>query len=162
MFASHKYQRGLELDLGRHVFASNRWRAPLTCFTVLKINRRLSDPTKFVFRHFFFVISQSDGTSATMIPQSRRACYKCGNVGHYAEVCSSNERLCYNCKQPGHESNNCPEEHTSAAKQCYNCQGMGHISSECPNPVVNGARCYGCGQTGHLAVHTAWLINDND
>jgi hypothetical protein len=32
---------------------------------------------------------------------SRRACYKCGNVGHYAEVCSSSERLCYNCKQPG-------------------------------------------------------------
>ena len=32
---------------------------------------------------------------------SRRACYKCGNVGHYAEVCSSLERLCYNCKQPG-------------------------------------------------------------
>jgi cellular nucleic acid-binding protein len=29
---------------------------------------------------------------------SRRACYKCGNVGHYAEVCSSAERLCYNCK----------------------------------------------------------------
>ncbi|PYH42200.1 uncharacterized protein BP01DRAFT_359646 [Aspergillus saccharolyticus JOP 1030-1] len=32
---------------------------------------------------------------------SRRACYKCGNIGHYAEVCSSTERLCYNCKQPG-------------------------------------------------------------
>lgn len=29
---------------------------------------------------------------------SRRACYKCGNVGHYAEVCSSSERLCYNCE----------------------------------------------------------------
>ena len=29
---------------------------------------------------------------------SRRACYKCGNVGHYAEVCSSAERLCYNCE----------------------------------------------------------------
>ncbi|EEY18195.1 zinc finger protein GIS2 [Verticillium alfalfae VaMs.102] len=31
---------------------------------------------------------------------SRRACYKCGNVGHYAEVCSSAERLCYNCMTP--------------------------------------------------------------
>lgn len=30
---------------------------------------------------------------------SRRACYKCGNVGHYAEVCSSAERLCYNCER---------------------------------------------------------------
>ena len=36
---------------------------------------------------------------------SRRACYKCGNVGHYAEVCSSSERLCYNCKQPGTPEN---------------------------------------------------------
>ncbi|MCJ1466539.1 hypothetical protein MMC07_005159 [Pseudocyphellaria aurata] len=36
-----------------------------------------------------------------MASLSRRACYKCGNVGHYAEVCSSPERLCYNCKQPG-------------------------------------------------------------
>lgn len=48
---------------------------------------------------------------------SRRACYKCGNVGHYAgqsrrdvtaalpadeclEVCTSTERLCYNCMEP--------------------------------------------------------------
>lgn len=70
---------------------------------------------------------------------SRRACYKCGNVGHYAEVCSSSERLCYNCKQPGgstfnelrlvsekciltdrffsgHESNNCPSPRTTESK----------------------------------------------
>ncbi|KAM6524687.1 gig suppressor [Fusarium falciforme] len=53
---------------------------------------------------------------------SRRACYKCGNVGHYAEVCSSAERLCYNCKQPGHESNGCPLPRTTEAKQCYHCQ----------------------------------------
>jgi hypothetical protein len=40
-------------------------------------------------------------TDTKMSSLSRRACYKCGNVGHYAEVCSSSERLCYNCKQPG-------------------------------------------------------------
>jgi hypothetical protein len=44
-----------------------------------------------------------DGTLQThrivaMSSLSRRACYKCGNVGHYAEVCSSAERLCYNCE----------------------------------------------------------------
>ncbi|KAK0732990.1 hypothetical protein B0T26DRAFT_682552 [Lasiosphaeria miniovina] len=30
---------------------------------------------------------------------SRRACYKCGELGHHAEACSSPHRLCYNCKQ---------------------------------------------------------------
>ncbi|KAL4961221.1 putative zinc knuckle nucleic acid binding protein, partial [Aspergillus stella-maris] len=47
---------------------------------------------------------------------SRRACYKCGNIGHYAEVCSSSERLCYNCKQPGHESSACPRPRTTESK----------------------------------------------
>ena len=48
--------------------------------------------------------SQILETDIKMSSLSRRACYKCGNVGHYAEVCSSSERLCYNCKQPGESS----------------------------------------------------------
>jgi len=86
---------------------------------------------------------------------SRRACYKCGNVGHYAEVCSSSERLCYNCKQPGHESNGCPHPRTTETKQCYHCQGLGHVQADCPTLRLSGAgtsgRCYSCGQPGHLA-----------
>jgi len=86
---------------------------------------------------------------------SRRACYKCGNVGHYAEVCASAERLCYNCKQPGHESNGCLMPRTSEAKQCYHCQGLGHVQADCPTLRLSGAgtsgRCYNCGQPGHLA-----------
>ncbi|KAK0386655.1 hypothetical protein NLU13_6490 [Sarocladium strictum] len=86
---------------------------------------------------------------------SRRACYKCGNVGHYAEVCSSAERLCYNCKQPGHESNGCPLPRTTEAKQCYHCQGLGHVQADCPTLRLSGTgtsgRCYNCGQPGHLA-----------
>ncbi|KAE9987151.1 hypothetical protein EG328_003619 [Venturia inaequalis] len=85
---------------------------------------------------------------------SRRACYKCGNVGHYAEVCSSSERLCYNCKQPGHESNSCPHPRTTETKQCYHCQGLGHVQADCPTLRLSGAtsgRCYTCGQPGHLA-----------
>lgn len=51
----------------------------------------------------FVTCCADDGTEQThqliaMSSLSRRACYKCGNVGHYAEVCSSAERLCYNCK----------------------------------------------------------------
>jgi len=51
----------------------------------------------------FVTCCADDGTKQThklvaMSSLSRRACYKCGNVGHYAEVCASAERLCYNCK----------------------------------------------------------------
>ena len=51
----------------------------------------------------FITCRADDGTQQThklvaMSSLSRRACYKCGNVGHYAEVCSSAERLCYNCE----------------------------------------------------------------
>ena len=94
--------------------------------------------------------------TAKMSSLSRRACYKCGNVGHYAEVCSSAERLCYNCKQPGHESNGCPLPRTTEAKQCYHCQGLGHVQADCPTLRLSGnatsGRCYNCGQPGHLAV----------
>lgn len=111
--------------------------------------------------------------TANMSSIARRACYKCGNVGHYAEVCTSSERLCYNCKQPGHESNQCTLPRTTeskskcqtmlerggntdeiAAKQCYHCQGLGHVQADCPTLRISGAqggRCYSCGQVGHLA-----------
>jgi cellular nucleic acid-binding protein len=51
----------------------------------------------------FVTCCADDGKQQThrlvaMSSLSRRACYKCGNVGHYAEVCSSAERLCYNCE----------------------------------------------------------------
>ena len=54
----------------------------------------------------FVTCLADDGSQQThkliaMSSLSRRACFKCGNVGHFAEVCSSAERLCYNCKQPG-------------------------------------------------------------
>ncbi|RFU23605.1 hypothetical protein B7463_g12732, partial [Scytalidium lignicola] len=108
----------------------------------------------------FVTCCADDGTKQThrlvaMSSLSRRACYKCGNVGHYAEVCSSAERLCYNCKQPGHESNGCPLPRTTEAKQCYHCQGLGHVQADCPTLRLSGAgtsgRCYNCNQPGHLA-----------
>ncbi|KAF7355290.1 Zinc knuckle domain protein [Mycena sanguinolenta] len=58
---------------------------------------------------------------------SRKGCFKCGNLGHIAESCSSDQRLCYNCRQPGHESSACPSPRTVSAKQCYSCGGVGHI-----------------------------------
>ncbi|KAK9465181.1 zinc knuckle protein, partial [Lipomyces arxii] len=87
------------------------------------------------------------------------SCFRCGNIGHFAEVCSSPERLCYNCKQPGHESNACPHPRTTETKQCYHCQGLGHVQADCPTLRMTGAlitgRCYSCGQPGHVARNCA-------
>ncbi|KAA8633946.1 hypothetical protein SMACR_07647 [Sordaria macrospora] len=80
---------------------------------------------------------------------SRRACYKCGELGHHAEACSSPHRLCYNY----HESSECPLPRSTEAKQCYHCQGLGHVQADCPTLRISGAgstsRCYNCGQPGH-------------
>lgn len=107
---------------------------------------------------------------------SRRACYKCGDLGHHAEACSSPHRLCYNCKQPSesfvatprlkhprlitlrpdHESSECPLPRTTEAKQCYHCQGLGHVQADCPTLRISGAgatgRCHNCQQFGHYIV----------
>ncbi|KAH7103227.1 hypothetical protein BKA62DRAFT_616656 [Auriculariales sp. MPI-PUGE-AT-0066] len=84
---------------------------------------------------------------------SRKGCYKCGNLGHIAENCSSEQRLCYNCRQPGHESSACPCPRSVSAKQCYSCGGIGHIQAECPNlrVAIQGQKCYACGRFGHIA-----------
>ena len=90
-----------------------------------------------------------------MSRMSRRGCYKCGNLGHNAEKCTSATRLCYNCRQvsffhrwkyvllapltsstslpaqPGHESSDCPSPKSVASRQCYSCGGVGHIQSDC-------------------------------
>ncbi|EIM87809.1 uncharacterized protein STEHIDRAFT_24788, partial [Stereum hirsutum FP-91666 SS1] len=84
---------------------------------------------------------------------SRKGCFKCGNLGHIAENCSSEQRLCYNCRQPGHESSACPSPRTVSSKQCYSCGGVGHIQAECPSLRVQGGnqKCYNCGRFGHIA-----------
>jgi len=91
-------------------------------------------------------------------PLSRKGCFKCGNLGHIAENCSSEQRLCYNCRQPGHESSACPSPRSVSTKQCYTCGGVGHIHSECPNlkfqqqqGTFGGQKCYNCGRFGHIA-----------
>ena len=64
---------------------------------------------------------------SVMASLSRRACYKCGNVGHYAEVCSSSERLCYNCEShrlrlpigSGRQSTNKLYHHRQAARYAH-------------------------------------------
>ncbi|SJL02097.1 related to Zinc finger protein GIS2 [Armillaria ostoyae] len=86
---------------------------------------------------------------------SRKGCFKCGNLGHIAENCSSEQRLCYNCRQPGHESSACPSPRTVSAKQCYSCGGVGHIQAECPSLRIqqqgSNQKCYNCGRFGHIA-----------
>ncbi|KAI0787182.1 hypothetical protein BC629DRAFT_1288392 [Irpex lacteus] len=82
---------------------------------------------------------------------SRKGCFKCGNLGHIAENCTSEQRLCYNCRQPGHESAACTQPRTASAKQCYSCGGVGifRLSAQLAPPGWCGPEV--CGRFGHIA-----------
>ncbi|XP_057432484.1 uncharacterized protein LOC130725255 [Lotus japonicus] len=43
--------------------------------------------------------SQAQGKDVT--------CFKCGKVGHYANVCKEDPRVCFNCYKPGHVARDC-------------------------------------------------------
>lgn len=92
--------------------------APLNTVTNLRTFSFSKQTCKNPTNHSHIYRRRTTNSIATMSSLSRRACYKCGNVGHYAEVCTSTERLCYNCKQPGHESNQCPHPRTTDSEQC--------------------------------------------
>lgn len=80
------------------------------------------------------VMASSNERAISWLPASvafTRTCYKCGNLGHRADLCQYAVRLCYNCKQPGHESSQCPNGRSSNLKQCYYCKEMGHIQTQC-------------------------------
>ncbi|KAJ7904487.1 hypothetical protein B0H14DRAFT_607687 [Mycena olivaceomarginata] len=65
---------------------------------------------------------------------SRKGCFKCGNLGHIAESCSSDQRLCYNCRDClATVDTAIPTGPASMkSKTCYKCQQEGHIARECP------------------------------
>ena len=121
----------------------------------------------------FVTCCADDGSKQThrlvaMSSLSRRACYKCGNVGHYAEVCSSAERLCYNCKFPRSVDeasltnwllqasnqvsiNLCERLGLRPFLRPKSDRLIGHESNGCPLPRTTEAKqCYHCQGLGHV------------
>ena len=81
----------------------------------------------------FVTCRADDGSQQThkliaMSSLSGRACFKCGNVGHFAEVCSSAERLCYNCKQPGRGPTSLHDVHSNIS------QATSRTAARCHEP----------------------------
>ncbi|RMZ67500.1 zinc knuckle domain containing [Pyrenophora seminiperda CCB06] len=125
-----------------------------------------------LYRSILTLNADIRGGPRIMSSLSRRACFKCGNVGHYAEVCSSSERLCYNCKtnmdpicmrahtdlslgkQPGHESNGCPHPRTTERMGRGAGAPRGGYGGGFRGGFAGGARpatCYKCGGPNHFA-----------
>ncbi|KAK3347216.1 hypothetical protein B0T25DRAFT_297211 [Lasiosphaeria hispida] len=95
---------------------------------------------------------------------SRRACYKCGELGHHAEACSSPHRLCYNCMFSSALPWN-SEDRTNSSIQANSrvshvplvvvlnlvINSSDHESSDCPLPRTTEAKqCYHCQGLGHV------------
>ncbi|MCH93645.1 cellular nucleic acid-binding protein, partial [Trifolium medium] len=56
-------------------------------------------------------------------------CFKCGVLGHKADVCKSDGLKCFKCGRFGHKSDDCKNPIV-----CYNCKGEGHKSPNCKKP----------------------------
>ncbi|KAF6226250.1 hypothetical protein HO133_009116 [Letharia lupina] len=89
---------------------------------------------------------------------SRRACYKCGNVGHYAvgEGMQADIVQKYARHQNAYVTT---DMNPMDARILAPPTGLGHVQADCPTLRISGAgtgggRCYSCGQPGHLAVRT--------
>ncbi|QSS61986.1 zinc knuckle domain-containing protein [Histoplasma capsulatum] len=77
---------------------------------------------------------------------SRRACYKCGNIGHYADSARS-ARL--------RNAFAITDMSRMVARVLAQQKGLGHVQADCPTLRISGGatggRCYICHLPGHLA-----------
>lgn len=78
----------------------------------------------------------------------KNACYKCGLVGHYANVCGFS--VCKRCRKKGHIAEKCMSVY------CYRCGRTSHTFDKCyAKTHLNGENmhnCYRCGRSGHLRM----------
>ncbi|KAI9825038.1 MAG: hypothetical protein M1826_007116 [Phylliscum demangeonii] len=103
---------------------------------------------------------------------ARRACYKCGTVGHFAA------KQCYHCQGMGHVQADCPTRFCPSGvgppgigrgivparvgfvtpfpsfmasprmSTCYKCGGPNHYARDCQAQTM---KCYACGKLGHIS-----------
>jgi cellular nucleic acid-binding protein len=75
-------------------------------------------------------------------------CFRCGEVGHYAESCTNDPiaKPCPICSKTDHELRECPSKQV-----CFNCGLPGHVVRECRLPRGQPQRqvCTVCFWSGH-------------
>ncbi len=73
------------------------------------------------------------------------ACYMCGDIGHYANVCP--KKMCSRCKHKNHSTSLCTSVY------CYRCGRTSHTSEKCyaKTHISSGSmhNCYRCGRKNH-------------
>lgn len=99
--------------------------------------------------HCDLLIFRNNRPSSPIVDMSlsRRACYKCGNVGHYAEVCSSAERLCYNCQSTTFLNHGLQFKVTHSGTQANN---------QATSPI--SALCLGLRRRSSATTAKAWVM----
>ncbi|KAK2362677.1 hypothetical protein QL285_087718 [Trifolium repens] len=94
----------------------------------------------------------------------KQGCFKCGEVGHYANECRNQGHVCFNCKKPGHFARDCkaPKAGPSAnvAQGSQGTRPAAKARAYCMGTEVSGQASNAIHESCHIAGNSLTALID--